>query len=115
MQVSSPALPQAGPSSPVQNKSIFGIPSLSPDSDLVPSPNQWTKSNTYSSLKTIFADSTIHGNVSLAFNSTTQYGCKRRHIRVIDSESKYGGDQKVRGKQMPFLHRLINRVGTYST
>ena len=90
MPVSSTALPLAGPSSPVQNRSTLGvgIQSLSTDLALVPSQNQLTQSNTHSSLKTIFAGSTIHGNVSVTFNSTTQYGCKRRRIRVIDSDSE---------------------------
>ena len=54
MPVSSPALPLAGPSSPVQNRSTLGvgIQSLSPDLALVPSQNQLTQSNTHSSLKT---------------------------------------------------------------
>ena len=88
MPVSSPALPLEGPSSPVQNRSTLGvgIQSLSPDLALFPSQNQLTQSNTNSSLKTIFAGSTIHGNVSVTFNSTTQYGCKRRRNRVIDSD-----------------------------
>ena len=87
---SSPALPVAGPSSPVQIRSnlVVGIQSPSPDLALVLSQNQLTQSNTHSSLKTIFAGSTIHGNVSVTFNSSTQYGCKRRRIRVIDSDSE---------------------------
>lgn len=90
-------LPISGPSNTVTSNNQLpyqgqrnwpvDVPSTTSDSLILSqtAPSQMTQSNTRSSLESVFAGTTIHGNVYVNFNNN--YGTKRRRIRVIESDS----------------------------